>query len=687
MPKKNLRPNAGFSRNLFFLGGAVLFITLLFRNSGLYPVVFGDEYLYSKFSRLIPFADSEFPNYLYLVIYRTTNLCGDGFLNCARILNTLFFVASTPFIYLTSRLVCTRDVASLVAILALLGPINSYTAYYMPDSLYYFSFWLLTWSVLQLDNSSNIKSWFFGGILLGLSALIKPRALFILPAVVSYVLFVSRKKEGQWVLEALRNASVFVVFTFLTKFLISYFIAGKAGLTIFPPAYTSIATSSTTSNFQRYLELLVLSGKSFKGHVLAICLMFGMPIAFAIKASLDSVLSKEEASQDQKISFYALLILINLILVVSFYSASTVNYGPYESITRLHMRYYNFALPLLPMIAASQLSFETTPNALKWRAITAFPIGAAILYAIYTNLIPYTPNFVDSPELRGFSFNQAVFYILSGISFFALALWVYAARIGARVFVYLFIPLTVVFSTFYVNQELRQHLVPDVFAKAGIFTKQYLSNEDLSKLVIAGSDQIGLFRSLFYLDNPQTSLQMIPKGSSYDQSKLPVGTEWVLVIGDHSLPEETFFQLPIDGFTLARITGSNLVDFKKSSWPGIIAKSRGLSHTEAWGTWSSGDVVTLEFLMPLPEKFAIHLVAHAFGYNVGKEFVAHVGESSKSFVLGASPEEKVLKFINPQRVKTIKIYVPSPISPKELRINEDDRSLGIAFTMLRISPL
>jgi phosphoglycerol transferase len=86
--------------------------------------------------------------------------------------------------------------------------------------------------------------------------------------------------------------------------------------------------------------------------------MFGMPIAFAIKASLDSVLSKEEPRLDQKVSIYTFLVLINLIVVVSIFTASIAGTGPYETIARLHMRYHDFALPLLVVIAASQLSVE-----------------------------------------------------------------------------------------------------------------------------------------------------------------------------------------------------------------------------------------------------------------------------------------------------------------------------------------
>ena len=111
----------------------------------------------------------------------------------------------------------------------------------MPEAPYFFSFWLLTWFILSLDNSSGLSSWCFAGILLGFCALIKPHALLIMPGLVAYIFFVSRKKEGAWVLQALCNAGVFVAFAFVFKFLISYLIAGKAGMTIFGTYYSSMA--------------------------------------------------------------------------------------------------------------------------------------------------------------------------------------------------------------------------------------------------------------------------------------------------------------------------------------------------------------------------------------------------------------------------------------------------------------
>jgi hypothetical protein len=130
---------------------------------------------------------------------------------------------------------------------------------------------------------------------------------------------------------------------------------------------------------------------------------------------------------------------------------------------------------------------------------------------------------------------------------------------------------------------------------------------------------------------------------------------------------------------------SHLVDFRKSTWPGVVSRSWGLSYSEPWGAWSSGKIVTLEFAIPLPNRLAVHLVAQAFGPVVGKEFIGRVGDHEIKFTLGASAEERVLEFGNPKKLRIIEFEIPSPASPKNLGLGSDDRTLGIGFIELRIA--
>ena len=76
----------------------------------------------------------------FFIVYRVTNYCGDGFLDCARILNVLFFVSAAPFIYLIGRQITGKKTALLIAVLSLLGPVNVYTAFFMAEAMYFYAF-------------------------------------------------------------------------------------------------------------------------------------------------------------------------------------------------------------------------------------------------------------------------------------------------------------------------------------------------------------------------------------------------------------------------------------------------------------------------------------------------------------------------------------------------------------------
>lgn len=115
------------------LAAAVLliFVYLVLRSTGLYPLVFADEWAYSSAARLLPAAQAIVPSWLYLWLFGLTSACGNGFLDCARIVNALLFVASAPFLYQLARQVASERVAAVVTVLSLLAPVNSYTAYFM----------------------------------------------------------------------------------------------------------------------------------------------------------------------------------------------------------------------------------------------------------------------------------------------------------------------------------------------------------------------------------------------------------------------------------------------------------------------------------------------------------------------------------------------------------------------------
>lgn len=126
--------------------------------------------------------------------------------------------------------------------------------------------------------------------------------------------------------------------------------------------------------------------------------------------------------------------------------------------------------------------------------------------------------------------------------------------------------------------------------------------------------------------------------------------------------------------------------YKKTEWPGFIRAEQGLSFVEPWGVWSQDATITFTFSAPLPPKFELHLLAHAFGTNVGKEFVVRAGGEERRFTLGSGNEARVIELSNPQGGSELVIQVPSPVSPKEMGMSQDARRLGIGIAEMRIVP-
>src|SRR5690554_1976753 len=400
--------------SLTLLGVCLLSLFLIIRSMGLLPVVFADEYTYSRLSRLLPLSEATIPSYLYLGLYRVTSFCGADFLGCARILNALLFSLSIPFIYSIARTVSSGRVAAFVTLLAVAGPINSYTAYFMPESFYFLGIWALVWALSRLDAHSSPLHWGLAGLIYGASALIKVHSLFFLPTMLIYIAFLHYRHRQLFHPRFLKATASFLAAAAIVKFMGGYLLAGESGLALFGPFYASHAPAQYS-----YMNLLLLALESAKGHLLALSLLYGLPIAVA--CSLSYRLSTRRGippaatSAFEKTTVLALLLILNLVAVAVLFTASIANTGPYETPYRLHIRYYNFALPLFYVIAAGALAPAARESSSHIRYIVGVLLACCAAGALYTGLSPYITSFVDNPELRGLHMNAHAYTVIGAL--------------------------------------------------------------------------------------------------------------------------------------------------------------------------------------------------------------------------------------------------------------------------------
>ena len=601
---------------------SLLLIFLATRNIGLYPTVFSDEYNYSKWSRLEPLSDAAFPDYLYLWVYNITSISGDGFLTAARALNAIVFVVSVPLLYIFFRRFAAKPISLWMTLLCVFAPFNVYTAFYMPETPYFVMFWGAFPLLIGLDGAARLTAWAVSGILLGILALIKPHALFLIPAVVAFSLWIGPLSSRVSIYRALMT----VICAFGTKWAIGYILAGRSGLTTFGRVYgDSLPNAKDIS-----IQFVLMASNFVEGHLIAVCLLYGMPLAAGVYC-LVTAASPRDKDPVAKLAFLSLSMLGTLIIVVSVFA--TVIVGTGASQTAIHMRYFGFIFPALFALSVCRTPVGISHHVRLRKALIALPFVVLMLYGMCTRLAPYTPNFVDSPEVRGMIANEASFVALGLLSLGSLCLWVYSETAGGRAFIYLYAPIYILIATYWVSRDLRQAISPNVFDKAGIFARNYVPSNDAWALVAVGSDLAGLFRTLFYVDNPAASMQFIPPGVPYDPSQAPDDKTMVLVIGDHPLVSNGASQVRVGEYIFV-LRNPRMIAFNRP--PPIGVHTLGLFPSEPWGTWSSGSLVKIEFPAPLPEKFKLHVLAMALGPNSQEDMIASVGPSVQKFHLAVT---------------------------------------------------
>jgi hypothetical protein len=96
------------------------------------PAILGDEYLYSINARHAapwdPSPAGDLSNYLFYLVYSSTNLCGDAFYSCGKILNLIFFIGFLIIIFIIAVRFLNYWVALAFTVAAGLSPISVYTS-------------------------------------------------------------------------------------------------------------------------------------------------------------------------------------------------------------------------------------------------------------------------------------------------------------------------------------------------------------------------------------------------------------------------------------------------------------------------------------------------------------------------------------------------------------------------------
>lgn len=409
-----------------------------------------------------------------------------------------------------------------------------------------------------MDTASKWYLWLLAGTIYGATTLVKPHSILFLPGVIAYITFIfinQRVVEKKILLNAI---GWFTAAWLIVKLSISYYFAGIQGITVMGEMYNTMATSKSM-NLSEIINLMELTIISFWGHISAVGLMYGAPMISAFAIVYYSIAgNKDNLSETTKpcecltkISFLAIALIINLLIVTSVFTGKIATSGPYESPYRLHMRYYNFALPLFYIVAAGTYSQSYTKQC--WlRNVLCFGMLILLIATIYTKLAPYTPTVVDSPEIYGVMQSGLIFKTIGCLSLLSIVLWLISKKMGLVMYLMIFLPFITFTSQHYVQRALKMHNIPTVYDNAGIAAKKYFDQRELAKVLVVGSDDAGIFKTMFYLDTYSRVL-VESKDNTYHLNDVPGDKEWVIVLGDTQVNGHYLSKTVMDGYTFFRV--------------------------------------------------------------------------------------------------------------------------------------
>jgi len=689
------------------MGLACIFAWLVSRNHGLYPAIFADEWYYSKMARLQPLGEAIVPSYLYLWLFRATNACGTGFLECVRLGNALLLVGAGPFIYLIARQVARPAVAIAISLMCLLAPLNLFTAFFMPEATYGFGFAVLSWMLLTRAAWGPVRLPLAAGIVLGMMSLVKVHALFLLPAMCLFVACAGwlRDPAAPWLRNGALGALLLATSTLAVKFGLGYLLAGEPALSVFGSFYGSAADSNTSRTLAPLVSAAFINGR---GHLMALALLMPLPAAMLLLWVLSRATRRASSAGYNVLCLYTVLSLGAAMGMTVAYTASIAGVGPQE-VLRLHLRYYSFTFPLLLLIAGAAVSARAplvASAAPRLRIVAAVLIAVAIVAALL--LLPhYAVSAMDGPEiaavsavswtaLAGWAGFGAWAGLVNWASLAAAALglavlgaWASGARVAAPLFLFGMLPVLLAFginnSHAYLGQ-VRPGWAPD---RAGIAARDHVPRDERKHITIAANNMVEIMRAQFHIDDKDTAMLELAPGAPVHSYQLPVRNKWLLVIGEHALPDGVDLVLKTDEYALVRLPGDlRLIGVAKLSEPtggaSLLSAVEGLSMIEGWGRWSDSKQVVLHFDRPLPKQLDVVLKAMAYADNTVLPFTMRVGETSTEFGLRGSMQEIRLRFETDGMQRSLTIDVPKPTSPSLQSGLPDVREIGIGIAEIGI---
>ena len=567
---KNIVSFAKDWRNLAFIAALAGVAGWVFsRVQMVNPAILGDEYLYSLNARHAapwdPSPAGDFSNYLFNLVYSSTNLCGEAFYTCGKLLNLGFFLGFLIVVFIIAKRFMNYWVAFAFTIAAGLSPLSVYTSMFLPESMYFFMIALVFLAVLRAADSYAWKDWALVGALVGVASLVKPHAWLSAIAIGIFLVVLGLTQARHRFKPMFKAISAISLAAILGRIIIGFIVAGPKALGFFGIYLTGGTLGEITAGVPADIQegasavgtspingVISLFGTQLNVHMLTIFALMGIAI-IGLAVGLAELIRTRELTKVTSLALFVFIWLFSLVIEIVMFTGWITGGGD-DHTTRVLERYYDFLFVFVPLAGLAVLSSKFASEIKVWIRL---PLAGVMLIFITPAFSGFfgtlTIQIADAPNLAGLVVNQDIFNAAAMIGFLSLIVFSFFPKYTPWVFA-LMLPVTMV-GTGYQIQDQYQGFRGELNGqdRAGKFLNETLSNEDVDATWIIATSRFEATNVAIWADSATIKFDLYGAGSTLDPSMAPEGSKYILVTGDLILTGEFAETIAGDGYTLYKL--------------------------------------------------------------------------------------------------------------------------------------
>jgi phosphoglycerol transferase len=539
------------------------------RVSEVNPAILGDEYLYSINARHAapwdPSPAGDFSNYLFNLVYSSTNICGEAFYTCGKILNLIFFVGFLTVVFIIAVRFLNYWVALAFTVAAGLSPISVYTSMFLPESMYFFIISLVFLAVLRAAESYGWKDWALVGALIGVASLVKPHAWLSAIAIGVFLVVLGITQAKHRFKPLFKAVGAISAGAILGRIVIGFLVAGPRALDFFGiylntdiigqvadgvPAQAAESTEIVGSSPMN--GVIALFGTQLNVHVLTLVALIG--VAFiGLVVGLAELIRTRQPSPVTVLSLFMFIWLVAMTIEIIMFTGWITGGGD-DHTGRVLSRYYDFLFVFVPLAGLSALNSKFAAETRIWIRLPLAGLMLLLLTPAFTGFFGTLEiQIADAPNLAGLVVNLDVFNAVAMIGFLGLLVFAFQPKFTPWVFV-LLLPASMIATGYTIQGEYdRIRGYENAQDLAGKYLNQNLTAAEIDATWIIATSRFEATNVAIWADSPTIKYELFAPGGVLDESLVPKGSQYILATGNLSYAGEATEIITGDGYILYKL--------------------------------------------------------------------------------------------------------------------------------------